>query len=188
GDVDGEAAGAGSPVVYSMWCRWIQGRADVAGMMGGLDRSIQRLAIAIDEADGKMLGAAAAMIDGWIKAIGLGHKNRTIVMVPSRFGDGGRSKEMRATLPAMTEMGSSTRAAVVDVVLRSQRIWDLLDVNNMMDGLDYLMGCPPSVDFAEEGDDVGCRCRGSGDIAVARWRPSDLGEVVTVVNLSEFDP
>ncbi|KAL6000647.1 hypothetical protein ACLOJK_024348 [Asimina triloba] len=98
---------------------------------------------------GKMLGATAAVIDGWIKVIGLGHKNQAIVIVPSRFGDGGRLEEMRAELPATMEMGSSTCAIVVDVVLRLQRIGDLLDVSNVMDDLDYSMGCPLSVGLPE---------------------------------------
>ncbi|KAL6000648.1 hypothetical protein ACLOJK_024349 [Asimina triloba] len=88
---------------------------DVAGVMAGLDRSIQQPAVVVNEAYGM------------------------------RFGDGGRSEEMRATVPATTKIGSSSHATVVDVVLPPQWIWHLLYVCNVMDDLDYSMGCPPSV-------------------------------------------
>ncbi|KAL6002569.1 hypothetical protein ACLOJK_034503 [Asimina triloba] len=46
-----EAAEAGSLAIHCVWCRWIQGLADVANMMGGLDRSIQGPAVVVVEAD-----------------------------------------------------------------------------------------------------------------------------------------
>ncbi|KAL5985195.1 hypothetical protein ACLOJK_036433 [Asimina triloba] len=49
----------------------------------------------------------------------------------------------RQAQPAMKEMPSLSLAAVVDAMLRPHRILDQLDVGNVMDGLDYTLGCPP---------------------------------------------
>ncbi|KAL6006407.1 hypothetical protein ACLOJK_037361 [Asimina triloba] len=52
GGVDDEATEAGLSSVRCMWCCLIQDQANIAGVMGGLDHSIQGPVVALVEADG----------------------------------------------------------------------------------------------------------------------------------------
>ncbi|KAL5980623.1 hypothetical protein ACLOJK_028531 [Asimina triloba] len=72
-----------------------------------------------------MIAGAAAVINGRIKAIGLGHKNQAIVMV--------------ASSSATEEMSPLSLAVVVDTVLRPHRILEGLFVADVMKGTDWPM-------------------------------------------------
>ncbi|KAL5979256.1 hypothetical protein ACLOJK_019154, partial [Asimina triloba] len=99
----------------SMTRRRRQDWANVVGVMGGLDRSIQRPAVAVDEVDG--LGKNQ-WSDGAVKENAQGH-----CCCDRRFENGGRLKAMEASSPATEGMESSSLAAAGNDVLRPHWIW-----------------------------------------------------------------
>ncbi|KAL5986936.1 hypothetical protein ACLOJK_015271 [Asimina triloba] len=113
----------------------------------------------------KMLGAAAAVID-----------------------DGVNSSAMRASSLATEEMSPSSLVAVVDAGLQPHQIWVRLDVVDKMGGLDCPTGCPSMVSLPEMKPTMVATVWDGGDVTIARWRSSDLGGVVTAVDLSGSDP
>ncbi|KAL5980814.1 hypothetical protein ACLOJK_028725 [Asimina triloba] len=142
GGVIGEEVRVYSMVVRCIRSRQFRDRLNLVEMVDGMDllmECLPAMTSCLGCFDGrmmlekKMLGAAAAVIDSWIKAIGLGHKNRL----------------MEASSQATEGMESSLLAAVIDGWLRPHRIWDRLDVAYKMGGLDYPTGCPSMVGLPE---------------------------------------
>ncbi|KAL6004438.1 hypothetical protein ACLOJK_004991 [Asimina triloba] len=86
----------------------------------------------------KIIGDAAAVIDGWISSFGLGYKNRALMMLWSAL-----KMAREATLPTTKGMESSQRAAAGDDALRPRRIGGELLVTDVMDDADCPMECPP---------------------------------------------